>query len=244
MKDFSFWMEYDGAAEGSGRSEKLWLMNPDTGQIGLFKFKKDTSTTDHVSECIACDLASLVGLSCARFEIGVYKGRERSISYNIVDHKGIVLIEGIYCISLMYHGFDEELLLDVKTGEKYSLDMIKAVLEPLGLFNDFLPILIFDFLIGNTDRHQSNWALILEKERLSISPLYDNSSSLCAYVKESKIKDYLGKDKLLWKSLVDTKSKSLIRISSNDTKQPTHMAMVKFLKKNYYSQTIKIEKKN
>ncbi|MCI9154649.1 hypothetical protein D3Z53_05515 [Lachnospiraceae bacterium] len=242
MKDFSFWMEYDGAAEGSGRSEKLWLMNPDTGQIGLFKFKKDISTTDHVSECIASDLASLVGLSCARFEIGVYKGREGSISYNIVDHKGIVLIEGIYCISLMYHGFDEELLLDVKTGEKYSLDMIKAVLEPLGLFNDFLPILIFDFLIGNTDRHQSNWALILEKERLRISPLYDNSSSLCAYVKESKIKDYLGKDKLLWKSLVDTKSKSLIRITSNDTKQPTHLAMVKFLKKNYYSQTIKIEK--
>lgn len=180
MKDFSFWMEYDGAAEGSGRSEKLWLMNPDTGQIGLFKFKKDISTTDHVSECIACDLASLVGLSCAKFEIGVYKGREGSISYNIVDHEGMALIEGIYCISLMYHSFNEELLLDVETGETYSLDMIKTVLEPLGLFNDFLPILVFDFLIGNTDRHQSNWALILEKERLSISPLYDNSSSLCA----------------------------------------------------------------
>lgn len=41
MKDFSFWVEYEGAAEGSGRSEKLWLMNPDTGQTGLFKFKKD-----------------------------------------------------------------------------------------------------------------------------------------------------------------------------------------------------------
>ncbi len=243
MKDFSFWMEYDGAAEGSGRSEKLWLTNPDTGQIGLFKFKKDTSTTDHVSECIACDLAGLVGLSCAKFEIGVYKGREGSISYNIVDHKGIVLIEGIYCISSMYHGFDEELLLDVETGEKYSLDMIKTVLEPLGLFNDFLPILVFDFLIGNTDRHQSNWALILEREKLSISPLYDNSSSLCAYVKESKIKDYLGKDKILWKSLVDTKSKSLIRITSNDMKRPTHLAMIEFLKKNYYKQTIKIEKK-
>lgn len=40
MKDFSFWVEYEGAAEGSGRSEKLWLMNPDTGQTGLFKFKK------------------------------------------------------------------------------------------------------------------------------------------------------------------------------------------------------------
>lgn len=243
MKDFSFWMEYEGASEGSGRSEKLWLMNPDTGQSGLFKFKKDLTTTDHVSECIAYDLADLIGLSCARFEIGAYRGREGSMSYNIVAHEGMTLIEGIYCISLKYRGFDGELLLDVETGEKYSLDMIKTSLEPMGLFRDFLPILVFDFLIGNTDRHQSNWALILEKEKLSISPLYDNSSSLCAYVKESRIKDYLGKDKLLWKSLVDTKSKSLIRIRSNDTKQPTHLAMVEFLKNNYYEQTIEIEKK-
>lgn len=243
MKDFSFWTEYEGAAEGSGRSEKLWLMNPDTGQIGLFKFKKDKTTTDHVSECIAYDLANLIGLSCARFELGTYRGNEGSMSYNIVDHEGMILIEGIYCISSIYHSFDEELLLDVETGKKYSLDMIKTVLEPLGLFNDFLPILIFDFLIGNTDRHQNNWALILEKEMLRISPLYDNSSSLCAYVKESKIKDYLGKDKLLWKSLVDTKSKSLIRIMSNDAKQPTHLAMIEFLKENYYNQTIELVKK-
>ncbi len=37
MKDFSFWEEYEGTPEGSGRSEKIWLMNPDTGQTGLFK---------------------------------------------------------------------------------------------------------------------------------------------------------------------------------------------------------------
>ncbi len=92
-------------------------------------------------------------------------------------------------------------------------------------------------------RHQSNWALILEKEILRISPLYDNSSSLCAYVKESRIKDYLGKDKLLWKSLVDTKSKSLIRIMGNDAKQPTYLAMIEFLKENYYNQTIELVKK-
>lgn len=243
MKDFSFWKEYEGASEGSGRSEKLWLMNPDTGQIGLFKFKKDTETTDHVSECIAYELAKLIGLSCARFEIGSYKGREGSMSYNIIDHEGMILIEGIYCISLMYHSFNEELLMDMETGKRYSLEMIRTVLEPLGLFNDFLPVLVFDFLIGNTDRHQSNWALILEKEKMSISPLYDNSSSLCAYVKESRIKAYLGKDKLLWKSLVDTKSKSRIRITCSDKKPPTHLTVIDFLKKNYYTQTIEIENK-
>lgn len=243
MKDFSFWTEYEGVAEGSGRSEKIWLMNPDTGQVGLFKFKKDIGTTDHVSECIAYDLANLIGLSCARFEIGTYRGREGSMSYNIVDREGMTLIEGIYCISLLYSDFDENLLIDVKTGEKYSLDMIKKVLEPWGLFDEFLPVMIFDFLIGNTDRHQSNWALISENETLKISPLYDNSSSLCAYVKESRIKEYLGKDALLWKSLVDTRSKSIIRIAGSDIKQPTHLEMLEFLQKNYYKQTAEIEKK-
>ncbi len=26
MKDFSFWEEYEGTPEGSGRSEKIWLL--------------------------------------------------------------------------------------------------------------------------------------------------------------------------------------------------------------------------
>lgn len=40
MKDFSHWKEYEGASEGSGRSEKQWLINPDTAQTGLFKYKR------------------------------------------------------------------------------------------------------------------------------------------------------------------------------------------------------------
>ena len=149
MKDFSFWEEYEGTPEGSGRSEKIWLINPDTGQTGLFKFKKDISTTDHVSECIAYDLANIIGIPCAKFEVGLYKGREGSMSYSIVDNKEETLIEGIYCISLQYEHFDTETLMDSKTKDKYSLEMIQKALEPLGLFYDFLPVCIFDFLIGN-----------------------------------------------------------------------------------------------
>lgn len=243
MKDFSFWVEYEGASEGSGRSEKVWLMNPDTGQTGLFKFKKDTKTTDHVSECIAYDLAMILEIPCAKFEIGVYRGREGSMSYNIVDQVNMILLEGIYCISRYYHSFDVDRLMDTETGEKYSIEMIEKALQPFGLFEKFLPILVFDFLIGNTDRHQSNWALIPKEHGVEISPLYDNSSSLCAYVKEEKIEQYLGNDRRLWKSLVDTKSRSLIRISSADQKQPTHLEVVTYLKENYYSQTIEIAKK-
>lgn len=237
MKDFSHWKEYEGASEGSGCSEKQWLINPDTEQTGLFKYKKDVGTTDHVSECIASDLANLIGIPCAKFEIGMFHGREGSISYNIVDHDGMMLIEGIYCISILHNNFDVEKLIDTESGERYSLEMIEKTLNIFGLFENFLPILVFDFLIGNSDRHQSNWALIMEGEKLKLSPLYDNSSSLCAYVEETKIERYFGNDKLLWKSLIDSKSRSLIRIKSSDKKLPTHAEVLKFLYKNYYNQT-------
>lgn len=237
MKDFSSWTEYEGASEGSGRSEKIWLMNPDTNQTGLFKYKKDKTTTDHLSECIAYDLAKLVNIPCAKFEVGAYKEREGSMSYNIIEREDMALIEGIYCINLAYDSFDAECLIDIKTGDKYSLEMIRKALEPFGVFDDFLCIPVFDYLIGNTDRHQSNWALILENSICQLSPLYDNSSSLCAYVKNTNVDSYLGKDLLLWKSLVDTKSKSLIRISNNDKRQPTHLEVLTTLRYNYYKQT-------
>ncbi len=237
MKDFSYWQKYEGLSEGSGRSEKLWLINPDTNQTGLFKYKKDAETTDHVSECIASDLAALIGIPCARFEIGRFCGREGSISYNIAEHGRMALIEGIYCISRVYPNFDAESLMDRETGERYSLEMIRRALDAFGLFSEFLPVLVFDFLIGNTDRHQSNWALIAEGAEMRLSPLYDNSSSLCAYVAEAKMDLYLGKDKMLWNSLVDSKSRSLIRIKSSDKRLPTHVEMLRFLYENYYEST-------
>ena len=36
VHDYSDWNIYDGASEGSGRSEKIWLISDD-GNIGLFK---------------------------------------------------------------------------------------------------------------------------------------------------------------------------------------------------------------
>ena len=59
--DYSHWDIYDGASEGSGRSEKVWLTNRQTKEIGLFKFTKSDKTNEHVSEKLASDLARLLG---------------------------------------------------------------------------------------------------------------------------------------------------------------------------------------
>lgn len=237
MKDFTSWVEYEGASEGSGRSEKIWLMDPDTEQLGLFKYKKDTFTTDHVSECLAYQFAQLIGLPCAKFELGQYCGREGSMSYNIVQKGNNNLIEGVSFISAVYPGYDSERFVDAISGHVYSLEMIKIALDGIVSFDDFLRIPIFDYLIGNTDRHHSNWAILWDHIDYKISPLYDNSSSLCAYLSPEQIIGYLGKDKLKWNSLVDTKSKSRIKCNILEKKTPTHIQVLKYIKDNYFLET-------
>lgn len=243
MKDFSSWEEYEGTSEGSGRSEKIWLQNPENGQIGLFKFKKDAGTTDHLSECIAYQLAMELNIPCARFELGIYRGREGSMSYNIIENPKEILIEGIHFIYYTYPTYNDEKFIDETTNHKYSIEMIIKSIEKFISIDEFLNMIIFDFLIGNTDRHQSNWAMVSSDSKMKWSPLYDNSSSLCAYISNEQISSYLGKDKNRWKSLVDTKSKSLIRCKLNDEKKPTHLTVLKYIKDLYFDRTSEMVKK-
>lgn len=233
MRDFSCWKIYDGFAEGSGRSEKVWLYNPELQINGLFKFKKDTCTTEHISECIAYHLAEYLCLPCAKFELGTYKEREGSFSYNIItDNRVSSLVEGINYITRFYPEYDAEKFKDMASGKVYSVDMIYEVTKGVFDFKSFLNMLLFDFLIGNSDRHQSNWAVIQGDRKTGFSPLYDNGSSLCSYISDAKV--YLGNDRLRWRSLVDTKSRSLIRRTMYDCKRPTHLEMIKYIHEKYY----------
>ncbi|WP_343207995.1 HipA domain-containing protein [Anaerolentibacter hominis] len=242
MKDFSYWEEYNGTSEGSGRSEKIWLQNPDTGQTGLFKFRKDSGTTDHISECISYQLATLLEIPCAKFELGMFNGRVGSMSYNIVEKSSEILIEGISLIYYKNSYYDPEKFIDTVTQRRYSIEMIVNSIKDFVSIKDFLNMLLFDYLIGNSDRHQSNWAIISDGMQMRWSPLYDNSSSLCAYVQEDQIDNYLGKDKKRWWALVDTKSRSLIRRTVDEDKRPTHLEVLGYLKENYFEETSELAK--
>lgn len=148
---------------------------------------KDFSTTDHISECIAYHLAMALDIPCTTFELGIYHGREGSMSYNIVTTNDQALIEGINYINIFYPGYDAEKFIDTATGDIYSVEMVQKVTKNIFNFSDFLNMLIFDFIIGNSDRHQSNWAVLHDNGTSSFSPLYDNGSSLCAFISDEQV---------------------------------------------------------
>ena len=233
IKKFDDWTEYTGASEGSGRSKKIWLTNTDTGEIGLFKFNKSEETKENISEKIATQIAELIGIRSANVEIGTYNNKIGCMSYNLLKENE-ELLEGINLINLKYPYYDPDKLYDIKKKEYYSLEMIlNSLKEFKGLEEKFIEIIFFDYIIGNTDRHQNNWGVIKNNGDIrEIAPIYDNGSSLCSYIKEEKIKDFLGKDKIRFESLVNTKSTSRIRINKYKKKEPTHLEVITYLKEN------------
>lgn len=170
----------------------------------------------------------------------------------MIDTITTSLVEGVELIQSKYPFYDRDRLRDDWFNEKYSVQMIQNSLKNPEYMRDILKMIIFDCLIGNSDRHHSNWGELSTVTHngdyfvfhFYIAPLYDNGSSLCAYVNESEIEQILN-DKMRFESLVDTKSKSAI--GWNDIRPIRHFELIKQIKSNYYDLTekyVKIIKSN
>ena len=236
----SWFLDSDCGSNGSGAIEKIWLVNPQDGKRGLFKFpkiKSDGSVTgEYYAEKIASELGRLIKMPCADVDIGTYKGRVGSISYNFLKNNEF-LNEGINFIQERYPSYNKNKFEEALEGLKYNVQMLKNLNIN---FEDILKMIIFDALIGNSDRHHSNWGYIVEENNNTCSnirfcPLYDNGSSLCSYVNDYDIKDIL-RDKNRYNALIDTKSKSCI--GWEDERPIRHFELIKKIKANYYNETI------
>ena len=243
--NFENWEIDNESPFGSGASEKNWLINTITKEKGIFKFPKGIEigepTEEYWAEKLASQLAEVLEIECAKVDIGTFQGKVGSMSYMILKENE-ELREGIQYITTTYKSYDEDKFIDYITGESYSINMIYNSIKETGLFNEFLKIPIFDALIGNSDRHHSNWGIIKNKKSgaLSLSPLYDNGSSLCCLIKDKDVESFL-KDKMRFNSLIFSKSKSMIRWRGN--KRIRHFELVEEIKKQYFSETIGFVKK-
>ena len=77
-------------------------------------------------------------------------------------------------------------MIDKYSDMPYSFQMIVESMKPILEISTISKILLFDALIGNSDRHHSNWGITETKASLyvekglfpvnvmTLSPLYDN----------------------------------------------------------------------
>lgn len=242
--DFSQWQKPEGLSEGSGASEKIWLQSPDGAKTGLFKFPKtrnypgraETTSTEHVSEWLASQLGEVLGVPCATVKLGSYRGRKGSLSVLITDDKTehLELNEGVAFIRELYPEYDAREMIDTISGTYYCLDQIFQATRDYLPTQFWIEVLLFDFLIGNTDRHQSNWALLKDEAgQYRQCPLYDNGSSLCSYIEDEQIERLFSKDTGPMKRLTDTGSRSRIRIDGSIKKEPTHKEVIRYILDRY-----------
>ena len=231
--DFSNWELYEGLSCGSGTSSQVWIKNGETGQIALFKDRKGAQTTDNFSEKIESDIAQIIDLPAAKIDLAIINERIGMVSY-LINSGREILVEGIQYISSKYPEYDSYDLIDKATGKFYSLDMILESVKELNIEKDLFKIFIFYFIIGNRDRHHSNWAILNNGVDNKVCPVYDNTSSLGAYVDDSKI-DRCINDKNWFEAQVDRKSISMIAL---DGKRVRHSEFVTYLRNNHYLDTI------
>ena len=179
------------------------------------------------------------------------------MSYNLVDYSSednyTNLLEGIVFIENQYPYYDKDKLEDTYSNSKYSIQMIQNSLNGILEMDKFYKIVIFDILIGNSDRHHSNWAILAKgtvyktpEDMLDIffnynmCPLYDNGSSLCAYEDNNNLEIFF-KDKMKFEELVNTKSISAI--GWENERPIRHFELLKKIKDNAYELTVQyIEK--
>ena len=183
--------------EPVGRQPKYWFKS--YGNRYLFKFatfKSDgTPVYNDVSECIASDIGKMIGVSVAEYYLCQNNDKygvitKDFLNNNVEGPKREEFFDGVYLISQIDPGFKNTSLINPKTKQYYTVDLVLRSVEKYGLQNDVLKMLIFDALLANRDRNPSNYGIIVNHEtgNIRFAPLYDNCTSLGISMVEHRLR--------------------------------------------------------
>lgn len=189
-------------SESMGTKVKFWVEY--AGEAHLVKYPRLDSGEDW-SEKVAAEIADLLGLPHAEYELAIAESMSATISRKFHPDY-LELITGDVLL--------RELVEDYPTpgtisNFKLSKHTVSAVLETLVSLKVQLPVrwtpppgiteapevfvgyLMLDALIGNTDRHHENWGVVTDTPQPGspgvrhLAPTFDHASSLGCHESES-----------------------------------------------------------
>lgn len=176
--------------EQLGTKAKFWF-HLDEYQQALFKEGRP-GTGENWAEKICCEIAHLLGLPHAEYELALWRNRQGTVSPSLIPPNGRLIL-GNELLAKVFITYEQG--IRYKSGQ-HTLSRVIAVLQqssmpvetPLGWERPnqvtnasgvFTGYLLLDALVGNQDRHHENWGLIsIPYAGLFLAPTFDHASSL------------------------------------------------------------------
>lgn len=222
-KDFKFLDISSYNTKGS--RIKKFAIDLRSNEKAFFKYER-YNVSETCSEKVSYELAKVLGYDCAKIELAK-------------DSNGVVGVLNYYFTEeeITEH-IDAVAYLNINVEERpkfYTISNIKRKLDELdvNLFYDFIKIMIFDALVGETDRHEENWGILRLNGKYRISPLYDNGCNLLREFKNEELaKKYYDNIKSF--DAYVNKSQTLIYKEDNKSKYK-HFELIKYLSDLYGS---------
>jgi hypothetical protein len=167
------------------------------GERWLFKEGRP-GTGENWAEKAACEIARLIGLPCAHYDLAIWRDKLGTVSKYFLPERSILvhgnellfLRDTDYPVSREHkRGFQkvrQHTLIRVLGAQIERIEVTVddyPELRSISAFKAFVGYFVFDALIGNTDRHHENWGVIYqapqkESPRLILAPTFDHASSL------------------------------------------------------------------
>ncbi len=175
--------------EQLGTKYKFWYRDV-FGRRCLFKEGRP-GTGENWAEKVCCGICYLLGIPHSHYELAVWKEHKGVVTPNFVPEGGR-LVFGNELLAKFVPDYDGARRV---RAPKHTLSRVMAVMlgvagvdMPLGfsppaeikdVAGVFLGYLMLDALVGNQDRHDENWGLILLTDgRIRLAPTFDHASSL------------------------------------------------------------------
>lgn len=175
--------------EQLGTKYKFWYRDV-VGRRCLFKEGRP-GTGENWAEKVCCEICYLLGIPHCHYELAVWKDHKGVVTPSFVP-KGGRLVFGNELLGKHVPDYQGERRV---RAHKHTLSRVMAVMlgtsgvgmpieyvppgEIKSVAGVFLGYLMLDALVGNQDRHDENWGLILSPNGgITLTPTFDHASSL------------------------------------------------------------------
>lgn len=222
--DASDYIERIGQNTGGTRAKTL-LQSPDDGRDWFFKCSEYKPAKDGKpekyykyefwSEVIASEIGVLLGIDVLAYYPAIFGKKIGCISPHMItpEEENAKLTEVGRYMTLIDHSFLPD---DRISRKRYTFQLLESTITTFGLerfWPYFFTTLIFDGLIGNTDRHQENWAFLERNisvkfdqafisqpnpleldvtDVIRMAPVYDNGSSLGRELSDERVEQLMN----------------------------------------------------